>query len=196
LKPNPANAITSLGAVAGLAATLLGARHARWALSALFLAVLCDRLDGMVARRFDCVSDFGRELDSLADAVGFCVAPASIAFFGGFNHPIGCALIAAYFVCGCWRLAQYNVTGLVRDGGSERFVGIPTTFAASAFFMLEVGLRCTALQPSVHFAAHALFFPLAAALMVSHVPFPKNGWVVRSLYVLLPTALLLLWWPM
>jgi phosphatidylserine synthase len=111
--------------------------------------------------------------------------------------------MAAYLVTGCWRLARYNLTGLQGSGQSEHFTGVPTTIVASAFFILQVILHRAQphVEPAasfqrVRFAATALFFALSAGLMVSRVKFPKHGWLVRSLHVLLPGALLILWWPM
>ena len=49
------------------------------------LAVLMDGLDGRIARMTNTTSDFGREMDSMADAITFGVAPAVLAFAWGFH---------------------------------------------------------------------------------------------------------------
>ena len=49
------------------------------------LAVLLDGLDGRIARMTNTTSDFGREMDSMADAITFGVAPAVLAFRLGFS---------------------------------------------------------------------------------------------------------------
>src|ERR1035438_8829612 len=52
---------------------------------AIGFAVLFDGLDGRIARMTGTSSDFGRELDSLADAITFGVAPAMLAWAWGFH---------------------------------------------------------------------------------------------------------------
>src|SRR5712675_1050700 len=60
-------------------------QHFNFASIAIGFAVMFDSLDGAIARMTNTSSDFGRELDSLADVVTFGVAPAMLAFFWGFH---------------------------------------------------------------------------------------------------------------
>jgi CDP-diacylglycerol--serine O-phosphatidyltransferase len=95
---------------------------------ALPVALVCDVLDGRVARWRHRASLLGQELDSLADAVSFGVAPAAMAFALGMRG-LWDALALMYFVgCGISRLARYNVTAaaLSDDSGKVRyFEGTP-----------------------------------------------------------------------
>src|ERR1700720_426044 len=59
--------------------------HMDFAAKAIGFAVLFDGLDGRVARMTHTSSDFGRELDSLADVITFGVAPALLAWMWGFH---------------------------------------------------------------------------------------------------------------
>src|SRR5580704_14199282 len=59
--------------------------HMDFAAMAIGFAVLFDGIDGRIARMTGTSSDFGRELDSLADAITFGVAPAMLAWNWGFN---------------------------------------------------------------------------------------------------------------
>ena len=113
------------------------------------LAVLLDGLDGRIARMTNTTSDFGREMDSLADAITFGVAPAVLGFAWGF-HGINVSggdfvrdhlLRLGYFVCflyllsGCARLARFNITTNPvpkNPGRPDRkyFVGLPIPAAA------------------------------------------------------------------
>src|SRR5580658_9109108 len=52
---------------------------------ALGIAVLFDGLDGIIARMTNTTSDFGKELDSLADVITFGVAPSLLAYIWGFR---------------------------------------------------------------------------------------------------------------
>src|SRR5437870_3439743 len=57
---------------------------------AIGIAILLDELDGRIARMTNTTSDFGRELDSLADVITFGIAPAILAFAWGiqFIEPV------------------------------------------------------------------------------------------------------------
>src|SRR5690348_10373528 len=67
-------------------ATALDFWHLDNAAKAIGFAVLFDGLDGRIARMTGTSSDFGRELDSLADVVTFGVAPALLAWTWGFRQ--------------------------------------------------------------------------------------------------------------
>src|SRR5436309_893116 len=70
--------------------TLQGSVAEAWhfdhAAKAIGFAVLFDGLDGRIARMTNTSSDFGRELDSLADVIAFGVAPAVLAWMWGFRQ--------------------------------------------------------------------------------------------------------------
>src|ERR1700746_1492569 len=60
-------------------------RHFDWAAMAILFAIPFDALDGRIARMTNTCSDFGKELDSLADVITFGVAPSLLAFIWGFH---------------------------------------------------------------------------------------------------------------
>jgi CDP-diacylglycerol--serine O-phosphatidyltransferase len=94
-------------------------------------AVVLDMLDGRIARLTGTQSDFGAELDSLADAVSFGVAPALLAY-GWALHALprtGWTVAFLFLVCGVLRLARFNVQKHVVD--SRFFVGLPIPAAAA-----------------------------------------------------------------
>jgi CDP-diacylglycerol--serine O-phosphatidyltransferase len=77
-------------------------------------AALFDLLDGRVARMTNATSEFGLELDSIADVISFGVAPAVLAFAWGYGqipdlHNIGWAASFLFVICGALRLARFNV---------------------------------------------------------------------------------------
>ena len=61
------------------------AHYLDWAAIAILLAIPFDSLDGRIARMTNTCSDFGKELDSLADVITFGVAPSLLAFVWGFH---------------------------------------------------------------------------------------------------------------
>lgn len=113
-----ADLITLANAGCGMAAIFLCLNHVAgshtpylWSVFVFLpIAVLCDFVDGFIARRLASHSLFGADLDSLADIVSFGVAPAVLGFALGLRG-LWDALILIYFVvCGISRLARFNVT--------------------------------------------------------------------------------------
>lgn len=118
--------------------------HFDFAAIAIGFAVVFDGLDGTIARLTNTASDFGRELDSLADVVTFGVAPAVLAFMWGFhqlpmdmNHDVrsrlvqvGAALCFLFLAAGASRLARFNIQTNPQPSnpgrpGRKYFVGMP-----------------------------------------------------------------------
>ena len=123
--------------------------HFTIAAEAIGAAVFLDGLDGRIARMTNTTSDFGREMDSLADVISFGIAPAVLAFAWGVQfvdtslaESIRSHLFrAGYFIaflfllCGAARLARFNVqkNPVPRNPGHpdrKYFVGLPIPAAA------------------------------------------------------------------
>jgi len=108
---------------------ILWSLDGRFELSAIAILVSClfDGLDGKVARLTGTSSDFGVQLDSLADLVAFGVAPAlmvyqwELAQFGRLGIMASFLLIA----CGALRLARFNVQSGKVSTSKKFFVGLP-----------------------------------------------------------------------
>jgi CDP-diacylglycerol--serine O-phosphatidyltransferase len=135
------------GAMVALAGNLGSNAHFELAAKMIGVAVLLDGLDGRIARLTNTVSDFGREMDSLADVITFGIAPAVLAYAWGIRFtlveafPVDFLFRAGYFVCflfllcGAARLARFNVTTNPipkNPGRADRkyFVGLPIPAAA------------------------------------------------------------------
>jgi CDP-diacylglycerol---serine O-phosphatidyltransferase len=120
--------------------------HLDNAAKAIGFAVLFDGLDGRIARMTGTSSDFGRELDSLADVITFGVAPALLAWkWGFFLMPpvlftsgelhikltqLGAVASFLFLVAGASRLARFNITSNPQPSnpgrpGKKYFVGMP-----------------------------------------------------------------------
>jgi CDP-diacylglycerol--serine O-phosphatidyltransferase len=97
----------------------------------IFWAIVLDLLDGRIARMTNTTSEFGGELDSLADVISFGVAPALMAYAWGFGSVPRVGWLAAFLfvVCGALRLARFNVQRQASDG--RFFVGLPIPAAAA-----------------------------------------------------------------
>jgi len=100
--------------------------------AALFIifANILDGLDGLVARVTKTTSQFGVELDSLADLVSFGLAPAVLVYYWALVPWGTWGWLAAclYAVCGALRLARFNVQ--VKNVEKSHFVGLPIPAAA------------------------------------------------------------------
>lgn len=137
------------GAMLAMAGNFGHNPHFEAAAQMIGIAVFLDGLDGRIARMTNTVSDFGREMDSLADVVTFGIAPAVLAYAWGIRFVLPPTdliqherlLNAGYFICflfllcGAMRLARFNiVTNPVpkNPGRPDRkyFVGLPIPSAA------------------------------------------------------------------
>lgn len=113
---------------------------------AIGIGVVLDGLDGRIARMTQTSSEFGVQLDSIADVLTFGIAPAVLAFswgnqLAGFSTdtagPIGIYLAQhlqqwswivtfVFLVCGGWRLARFNVQSQKpMETAKRHFVGLP-----------------------------------------------------------------------
>jgi CDP-diacylglycerol--serine O-phosphatidyltransferase len=108
---------------------------------AIFFALFFDAFDGRVARMTKTQSDFGVQLDSLADVVSFGAAPALLVYKWALA-PLGFAgffVSFAFLACGALRLARFNVLAARGDQGPSRFfVGLPIPLAAGAIVALVI----------------------------------------------------------
>jgi CDP-diacylglycerol--serine O-phosphatidyltransferase len=124
--------------------SVLGPWHFDYAAKAIGLAFICDGLDGRIARITGTSSDFGKELDSLADVITFGVAPAMLAWMWGFQHltawsspdnlaklvQLGGIASFLFLMAGASRLARFNITSNPQPSnpgrpGKKYFVGMP-----------------------------------------------------------------------
>src|SRR5205085_5730505 len=119
----------------------------------IFVAMIFDALDGRLARFTRHTTDFGGQLDSLADAVSFGAAPAFIALLLFKNEGpqlpfvvtrLIWAIGALYFSCAAIRLARFNVSNEHGEQHHFSFLGLPSPGAAAAvvaFILIQQDLR-------------------------------------------------------
>src|SRR5687767_378238 len=134
----PADALTIGNAACGTIAIFLcldyiaaDNRRFLWAAFILLpLALVCDVLDGYVARLNQSrQSVLGADLDSLADVISFGVAPAVLGFTLGLRGGWDMLILTYFVVCGVSRLARFNVTAAAladaETGKVKYFEGTP-----------------------------------------------------------------------
>jgi CDP-diacylglycerol---serine O-phosphatidyltransferase len=171
--------------VAGSGAT--GANvHFAIAAVAIGWAVVLDGLDGRIARLTNTVSDFGREMDSLADVITFGIAPAVLAFTWGVQLGINSAapvyrdhlrhlgffIPFLFLLCGAARLARFNIqkNPVPKNPGRpdrKYFVGLPIPAGAAMVAAVVYVSDGMPIQVWPLMAAWLVLLALLSFLMVS-----------------------------
>ncbi len=166
----------------------------RMAAILLVLAGIFDALDGFVAHATNTASEFGMQLDSIADVMNFGCAPGLLMYCYGFaqlgqGHPtllraggLACFIFVA---CGALRLARFNVN--VGRTDPRYFVGMPITAGAACIASVVVAWP----DPlTTHLQGYLLMALMVAVgtLMVSTLRFPsskqpKNKYVLLAIVV-------------
>lgn len=126
-----------------------GSKFIDFACYLILISSVLDSFDGKIARKLNISSDFGKEIDSLADLISFCLAPAILLFVYYYNLafvdgqyisalPITLLIVFCSFpvVFGAIRLAKYNALKEMRE--SSLYLGLPTP--ANAIFICSIVL--------------------------------------------------------
>jgi CDP-diacylglycerol---serine O-phosphatidyltransferase len=123
----------------------------------IVLGAVFDTLDGLMARLTKSASDFGVELDSLADVVTFGIAPSAIIYqlyFSTIGEPWGLLISALPAICGALRLARFNTQLVGYD--KEYFKGLPIPSAAilivsfiSFYYLQPARLEQVSVEPAM-----------------------------------------------
>lgn len=194
-KLTTANLITLAALLMGfISITLLFAGAGNWVQLIFPVILLCDKLDGMVARRFNAVTSIGAQLDSLGDLINFAVL-ISLFILSRTSHPITTpvadwsvvqlllVLAACLYVgCAAWRLARFNSEVSSTPG----FTGLPSTNAAAWMFILAIGTQW--LPPLLENTSLIVLLVLFAALMVARFTYRNTSIFTLLLYPLVPLA--------
>ena len=169
-----------------------GPLHFEKAALAIGAAVFLDGLDGRIARMTNTTSEFGREMDSLADVITFGIAPAVLAFAWGIQFvqaPTDLITLeqlrrAGYFfaflflLCGAARLARFNIQKNPKPKNPGRpdrkyFVGLPIPSAAALVATVVYACDSTPLQWWVFSVLWLALLGLLSFLMVSTWRYPS-----------------------
>lgn len=145
----------------------------------ILIGMMLDSMDGRLARVLKVESNFGKELDSLADIVTFGVAPAFLVFFTSFEKfgIIGYCIAGLFPLFGAFRLARFNVNAKTVD---KYFTGVPITAGGGILALL------TLFSDYIPDIVITTTFTAMCFLMVSkikipslkEVPLPKYGTIV------------------
>lgn len=179
------------GAMQAAAGNLGQNAHFSLAAKALGWAVFLDGLDGRIARMTNTTSDFGRELDSLADVITFGIAPAVLAFVWGVHFAVapsegdlqvhlrraGYLVAFFYLLCGAVRLARFNVqtNPVPKNPGRpdhKYFVGMPIP-AGAGFIAAVVFMDSSPVRSFAFSIAWLVIVGIVGLLMVSTWRYPS-----------------------
>lgn len=171
------------------------------------LAAASDWLDGGIARLTNTTSEFGRELDSLADIISFGLAPSILAYTWGVefvNGSLSAGLLDqfrragtffafAFLVCGAARLARFNISKnpQPRNPGKPNrkyFVGLPIPAAAGMVAAVVYALDSYPITDIVPAILWLMLLGLLSFLMVS----TWRYWSFKDLNLLRPRTPLIL----
>lgn len=159
---------------------------------AIFFGSFFDAFDGRVARLTRTQSEFGVELDSLADVISFGVAPAILVYKWALAEmgTLGFIICSIYAACGAIRLARFNVLAHGPHGSSRYFVGLPIPLAAGMLVAMVIALNNvrSTFTESVGLWPIATLVLMLAVLMVSTVryrTFKEAGLNPRTLLAFL-----------
>lgn len=151
----------------------------------IFVAMLFDAFDGRVARMLKAESAFGVEMDSLADLISFCAAPAFLIYFIALKDtPFGAPISFVFMLFGAIRLAKFNVLANSGKGSKLYFSGLPTPAAAAVLVSLALSYYNALTLEEVKrvlpiakvyipyiFSGVSLITLALALLMVSNIPY-------------------------
>lgn len=126
----------------------------------LMLSALFDFFDGKVARRLKVTSEFGVELDSLADLISFGVVPALAVYETVPNTIVSTFNLILFPIAGALRLARFNT-----HPTEGYFEGLPITAAGLIVGVLLWAPALISLLPFISI--------ILALLMVSKIRIAK-----------------------
>lgn len=191
LLPNLFTTGTLFGGFYAIVAAVNGDFYA--AAVAIFVAMVCDSLDGLVARKTNTSSEFGKEYDSLCDMVAFGLASSLVIYLFSLRYlaeypwlggKLGWVAAFAYTACAALRLARFNVLAS-RGGAKGVFFGLPSPGAAAVVVgfvwmatdfgwdreMLVIPAAILTFGSAVLMVTNMRFFSLKTVKMTERVPF-------------------------
>lgn len=143
----------------------------------IFAASIFDLIDGIAARLLKTTSQFGVELDSLADVVSFGAAPAFLIYSFHFYQldTIGIVISAMPLIFGALRLARFNSQLVeIETKGDFRGLPIPLSAITIAMFVYYVHNNGEFVSP-LYYASIPLIAVLSLAMIsnIKYSAFPK-----------------------
>ncbi|ODS23832.1 hypothetical protein AB835_06725 [Candidatus Endobugula sertula] len=188
IRLNWVDGITLSGFVLANIAIYCAIHHAfNLALGWLFLSVLADAFDGVLARKFGTERNFGRYLDSFVDCAIYLAAPSFIWYQVGYSQPHHLLVILLFLSSGIIRLAVFNDVGNIKNTDKLSYWGLPvfwSVFLTAAYYSLANVVSTTVLNPIL-----SIVLVIYSLLMLKNATFykPENKSVMLVVIVTLST---------
>ncbi len=187
LAPNAITAANMLLGYLSITSSIRG--NIDYAIWFIFLAMVCDGLDGKTARKLDAFSEFGKEFDSFSDAISFGIAPSILVYsilsapdkFSSFISSAAAVKFASfvipvafiYALCGVMRLVKFNVITTASEEKDD-FSGMPIPNGAASVISYLLITQSLEKHFNYGFFNVEVFIAItiiAAILMVSTITF-------------------------
>lgn len=165
----------------------------RIAAACIAIAGLMDLADGKIARALGLCSYFGMELDSLSDAISFCLAPTILLYcwmaYTSLN--IWHLLVLFFYLCaGIARLAKFNINAAnslnCKTNSNSYFIGLPTTVAALFIISMVLTFDNVLFADNLYKDFLVLLILIISILMISNLKFKS----IKNIRLLKPSAIL------
>lgn len=190
--------ITALNACCGLIAIYIN--HPIYSSIAILFGGFCDVLDGAAARWLNVQTETGKELDSLADAVTFGIAPAFLLYHHIFVYSsdnvyislLACVVLSLFALI---RLAIFNIDTRQK----AFFLGLPTPAMAIFFIGIVVHYHyenewLTEKSIMRFLIALPFFFALLMVLPIKMLSFKKINLYLIVVMIISPICLYVFKW--
>ena len=195
-KWNKSVIMTYIGMAFSVSGILLSTKgEILYAISCLVIAGICDLLDGAIARRCkrtESEKQFGIELDSLVDVIGFIVFPIIIYINIGLSEWYFIPLYVLYGICGVARLAYFNIS-LDEENKSvpiKYYSGLPVTTIS---FILPIAYLISYIIPvDMHCIFYAVVLFLVSILFILNFKLKKPSLKFYPVFIILAIIALIL----
>jgi CDP-diacylglycerol--serine O-phosphatidyltransferase len=150
IRLNRVDLITLSGVVSSLMAGALALNGSLYLATALlYVAMLADAMDGMLARKLGLERAFGRYLDGFMDVLIYLALPSMILYLSGFAGFWSICLLVMTG-CGCIRLAVFNDVGNIQEDNGLAYLGMPvfwSLFILAGYLLLALVVPESWLKP-------------------------------------------------
>ena len=155
-------------------------------MSFLIISAFLDVMDGRIARYLNVTSEFGANLDSLADFVNFGVVPPLVVYSWVFAESpmksLGWGVVLIFAICTGMRLARFNI-GLkvqVSPARSLFFTGVPSTIGG---ILCVAPLMASLEFPNIHFVQSPEFNIIYLAVIAFTMPSKLPTFSVKHIHI-------------
>ncbi|MFI3201016.1 MAG: CDP-alcohol phosphatidyltransferase family protein [Eubacteriales bacterium] len=173
---NLPNTCTLMNAICGIIALLIAVFYhtpETIKISCFLIALggFFDGIDGKLAKKYNVISELGKQLDSFADSITFVITPSCV--FLSLHMVVNCnkvylheiIIVTFYICCGVFRLARYNITEQ-----KPYFEGLPTTSAGvlmSIYIFISVIYMDKIIESMVYSIVSFIFIIILGIAMIS-----------------------------